>query len=171
MRVKRRISIGHCPEVTFQGDFDANANSWQAAPNVWIAALQSQSSHFVESRRKAHFATRCNGSLYGRLTMEERRILFQPAAWGLAILLMIAIAAPDLALGQSTDPFESGANNLVTSLTTLATPIAVILVMALGVAAAAGRISWGWPIGILIGVGLLFAAPTMVTFLKGLFSS
>lgn len=103
--------------------------------------------------------------------MEERRVLFQTGAWGLAILLMIAIAAPDLALGQSTDPFESGANNLVTSLTTLATPIAVILVMALGVAAAAGRISWGWPIGILIGVGLLFAAPTMVTFLKGLFSS
>ena len=103
--------------------------------------------------------------------MEERRVLFQTGAWWLAILLMIAIAAPDLALSQSTDPFESGANNLVTSLTTLATPVAVLLVMALGVAAAAGRISWGWPIGILIGVGLLFAAPTMVTWLKGLFGA
>ena len=63
--------------------------------------------------------------------------------------------APELALAQAASPFESGATNLVTSLTTLATPIAVLLVMALGVAAAAGRISWGWPIGVLVGIGLV----------------
>lgn len=103
--------------------------------------------------------------------MAEKRILFKTGAWCLGLMLMMALAFPDWALAQATDPFESGANNLVTSLTTLATPVAVLLVMALGVAAAAGRISWGWPIGILIGVGLLFAAPTMVTWLKGLFAA
>ena len=96
--------------------------------------------------------------------------VFQPVAFGiLAFLFLISI--PDLALAQATDPFETGATNLQTALTTLATPVAVLLVMGLGVAAAAGRISWGWPLGILAGVGLLFAAPTMVTWIRGLFGA
>ena len=97
-------------------------------------------------------------------------ILSLRAVW-FTLWLFMAFAAPEFALAQSTDPFETGATALQTSLTTLATPVAIILVMALGVAAAAGRISWSWPIGILIGVGLLFAAPTMVTWLKGLFGA
>ena len=91
-----------------------------------------------------------------------------PLAVG-AIWLLFAVAAPDLVLAQSTDPFETGATNLVTNLTTLATPVAALLIIALGVAAAAGRISWGWPIGVIAGIGLIFAAQPMVTFIKGLF--
>ncbi len=83
--------------------------------------------------------------------------------------LMIGVWIPEFALAQAADPFETGATNLVTNLTTLATPIAVLLIMALGVAAAAGRISWGWPIGVIAGIGLIFAAQPMVTFVKGLF--
>ena len=101
---------------------------------------------------------------------EEWSALSLRAAW-FALWLFMAVAVPEFALAQSTDPFETGASALQTSLTTLATPVAVILVMALGVAAAAGRISWSWPIGILIGVGLLFAAPTMVSWLKSLFGA
>jgi len=88
-----------------------------------------------------------------------------------AMWILFAIAIPEFALAQATDPFETGANNLVTSLTTLATPIAVLLIMALGVAAAAGRISWGWPIGVIAGIGLIFAAPTLVTWAKSLFGA
>jgi len=88
----------------------------------------------------------------------------------LALCLLVTFAAPELALAQAASPFETGANNLVTSLTTLATPIAVLLVMALGVAAAAGRISWGWPIGVIVGVGLVFAATPIVTWVRGLFA-
>jgi len=50
------------------------------------------------------------------------------------------------ALAQAASPFETGRDHLVTSLTTLATPIVRLLVMALGVSAAEA-ISWGWPIG------------------------
>lgn len=88
--------------------------------------------------------------------------------WALALCLLAALAVPDLALAQAS-PFETGATNLVTNLTTLATPIAVLLVMALGVAAAAGRISWGWPIGVIIGIGLVFAATPIVTWVRSLF--
>jgi type IV secretion system protein VirB2 len=103
--------------------------------------------------------------------MKKKRVGFVKAAYCFALLLALVFATPDFALAQSTSPFETGATALVTSLTTLATPVAALLVMALGVAAAAGRISWGWPIGILIGVALLFAAPTVVTWLRSLFGA
>ena len=51
------------------------------------------------------------------------------------IKLALAFAAPEFALAQSTSPFETGATALVTSLTTLATPVAAMLVMALVTAA------------------------------------
>jgi type IV secretory pathway VirB2 component (pilin) len=86
--------------------------------------------------------------------------------------LIVAVAAPEWAFAQqATSPFETGANNLVTSITTIATPIAVLLVMALGIAAAAGRISWGWPLGVIVGIGLVFAAQPIVTWVRGLFGA
>jgi type IV secretion system protein VirB2 len=88
------------------------------------------------------------------------------------LCLLVALAAPEWAFAQqATSPFETGANNLVTSITTIATPIAVLLVMALGIAAAAGRISWGWPLGVIVGIGLVFAAQPIVTWVRGLFGA
>lgn len=85
--------------------------------------------------------------------------------------MAVAVLAPEWVFAQAASPFETGATNLVTSLTTLATPVAVLLVMALGVAAAAGRISWGWPIGVLVGVGIVFAAQPVVTWVRGLWGA
>ena len=93
----------------------------------------------------------------------------QRARWFAVLCLIAAFATPELAFAQAASPFETGATNLVTSITTIATPIAVLLVMALGIAAAAGRISWGWPIGVIIGIGLVFAAQPIVTWVRGLF--
>jgi type IV secretory pathway VirB2 component (pilin) len=87
------------------------------------------------------------------------------------LCLRAAVAVPEMALAQATSPFETGATNLVTAITTIATPIAVLLVMALGIAAAAGRISWGWPLGVIVGIGLVFAASPIVTWVKGLFGA
>jgi type IV secretory pathway VirB2 component (pilin) len=91
-------------------------------------------------------------------------------AW-CVLCLLAAVAAPELAFAQAASPFETGATNLVTSLTTLAVPIAVILVIALGVAALAGRISAGWAIGVLVGIGIVFAANPIVTWVRGLFGA
>jgi len=99
--------------------------------------------------------------------MTNRRVVFHSVA--LATFLISSVIVPELAFAQATDPFSTGAQSLVTSLTTLLTPVAIVLVMALGVTAAAGQISWGWPIGVLVGIGVIFAAPSVVTWAKGLF--
>ncbi len=92
-------------------------------------------------------------------------------AWLAMLSLMATLAAPEWAFAQAASPFETGATNLVTSITTIATPIAVLLVMGLGIAAAAGRISWGWPLGVIVGIGLVFAAQPIVTWVRGLFGA
>jgi type IV secretion system protein VirB2 len=68
-----------------------------------------------------------------------------------------------------TSPFQTGATALLANFIAIATPVAALLVMALGVVAATGRISWGWPIGALIGIGIMFGAPTIVTWARGMF--
>jgi type IV secretion system protein VirB2 len=70
---------------------------------------------------------------------------------------------------QQASPFQTGATNMVTNLIAIATPVAVLLIMVLGVVAATGRISWGWPIGALIGVGIMFGAPQIVAWARGVF--
>lgn len=96
-----------------------------------------------------------------------KQIQWTWAAWvsGIAMAMWMV---PDLALAQAS-PFETGATNLVTTVIAIATPVAILLVMALGVAAGAGQISWSWPIGILIGIALLFGATPIVTWARGLF--
>lgn len=84
------------------------------------------------------------------------------------VLLLAVLAVPDLALAQ-TSPFLTGANSLQTNILAWATPIAIILVMALGIMAMANRISWGWPIAAIVGIAIVFGAPQMVTWIRGMF--
>ena len=101
--------------------------------------------------------------------MKRMRKNWTPQAVVTLLCFVAVFALPELALAQAASPFETGATNLVTSLTALATPIAILLVMGLGVAAAAGQISWGWPIGVIVGIGLVFAATPIVTWARALF--
>jgi type IV secretory pathway VirB2 component (pilin) len=102
----------------------------------------------------------------------NRTISTGAARLALSVFCLVAsMAVPEFALAQGGSPFETGATNLVTNVTTIATPIAVLLVMALGIAAAAGRISWGWPLGVIVGIGLVFAAQPIVTWVRGLFGA
>jgi type IV secretion system protein VirB2 len=92
-----------------------------------------------------------------------------PRAQALALAgCLLAAVLPELASAQ-TSPFQTGADSLVTNLTTLATPVAILAVMVLAIIAMTGRISWGWPIGVLVGIGVIFGAPTIVTWARGLF--
>jgi len=87
-----------------------------------------------------------------------------------SLIVVPASALSTLAFAQ-TSPFETGATALQTNLVTIATPIAIVLVMVLGIAAAVGRISWGWPVMALVGIGIIFAAPQIVTWARGLFGA
>jgi type IV secretion system protein VirB2 len=84
-------------------------------------------------------------------------------AFGCGLLLATPL------LWAQASPFQQGAESLVTDIVAIATPIAIILVMVLGIVAATGRISWGWPIGVLIGIAVIFGAPQLVAWIRGLF--
>ena len=86
------------------------------------------------------------------------------------IAAMLAFALfPELALAQAS-PFSTGTTAFQTNFLTILTPVAVIAVMALGLAALFGRISWGWAAGGVAGIVLVFGAPQIVTWVRGMFS-
>ncbi len=86
----------------------------------------------------------------------------------LGLLMVLVPLVPASAIAQ-TSPFLTGATSLQTNILAWATPVAVILVMALGLMAMANRISWGWPIAAIIGIAVVFGAPQMVTWIRGMF--
>jgi len=87
---------------------------------------------------------------------------------GTWMLLLVVLSIPQAALAQAS-PFLTGANSLQTNILAWATPIAVILVMVLGILAMANRISWGWPIAAIVGIAIVFGAPQIVTWVRGMF--
>lgn len=76
--------------------------------------------------------------------------------------------APQLASAQAS-PFMTGATALQSNILAWLTPIAVILVMALGAMAMANRMSWGWCLGAILGIAIAFGAPQIVTWVRGMF--
>ena len=96
----------------------------------------------------------------------DRRLLARRVVSIGFALALIAACTP--ALAQSS-PFLTGADALQSNILAWATPIAVILVMVLGVMAMANRISWGWPIAAIIGIAIVFGAPQIVAWVQGMF--
>lgn len=94
-------------------------------------------------------------------------ILNTRVAFALALIATLAIA-PELAMAQAS-PFLTGATSLQTNVLAWATPIAIILVMVLGFMAMTNRISWGWPIAAIIGIAIIFGAPQIVAWIRGMF--
>lgn len=100
-----------------------------------------------------------------------RRFVFLPSfatVAGLTSWIVVSILIPELAFAQAS-PFLTGANSLQDNILAWATPIAVILVMALGIMAMANRISWGWPIAAIVGIAVVFGAPQIVAWIRGMF--
>jgi len=96
----------------------------------------------------------------------------QPATWvasGSALTALLpALMLPALAAAQSS-PFMTGATALQSNILAWMTPIAVILVMVLGAMAMASRISWGYCIGAILGIAIVFGAPQIVAWVRGMF--
>jgi type IV secretory pathway VirB2 component (pilin) len=75
---------------------------------------------------------------------------------------------PALAFAQ-TSPFDTGAESMVDFALTIATPIAVLIVIGLSITAAVGKISWGWVIGAIVGIAAIFGAPQIVAWIRSMF--
>lgn len=97
-----------------------------------------------------------------------RRSLESRTAFGHGLVLCLLLT-PALAFAQAS-PILTGANALQTNVLAWLTPIAIIVVMVLGVMALANRISWAWCITALIGIGIAFGAPQIVTWVRGMFA-
>lgn len=82
-------------------------------------------------------------------------------------LWLLLVMGTSSAVAQ-TSPFATGAAAFQTNFLTILTPIAVIAVMALGVAAWFNRISWSWAAGGALGILLVFGAPQIVAWVRGL---
>jgi type IV secretion system protein VirB2 len=101
--------------------------------------------------------------------MQVRRIYF-PAAVRERLPLVLALALLSLpALVFAGSPFVTGATALQTNLITILTPIAVIGVIAIGVAAWFNKVAWGWAVAAMIGIVLVFGAQQIVTWIRGMF--
>ncbi len=87
---------------------------------------------------------------------------------GRAVTVVLFAWTPMLACAQSS-PFMTGATALQTNVLAWLTPIAIILVMALGAMAMANRMSWGWCIGAILGIAIAFGAPQIVAWVRGMF--
>jgi len=83
-------------------------------------------------------------------------------------LAALCACAPLVAHAQSS-PFMTGATALQTNILAWLTPIAVILVMALGAMAMANRMSWGWCFGAILGIAIAFGAPQIVAWVRSMF--
>ena len=66
-------------------------------------------------------------------------------------------------------PFQTGATALESNLLAILTPVAVILVIGLGIMAMANRIAWGWCIGAIAGIAISFGAPQIVAWIRSMF--
>lgn len=101
--------------------------------------------------------------------MTDARHVLRIRAAGAILVCLAMLAVPDIAFAQES-PFLTGAESLQSNILAWATPIAVILVMVLGFMAMSNRISWGWPIGAIIGIAVIFGAPQIVTWIRGMFA-
>jgi len=85
--------------------------------------------------------------------------------WSVAVALLLTSGE---ALAQAS-PFSDGADAFQGSFLAILTPVAVIAVMGLGAAAWFNRISWAWAITGVAGIVLVFGAPQIVVWIRGMF--
>lgn len=85
---------------------------------------------------------------------------------GLVAVLVTLVPASAFA---QTSPFLTGATSLQTNIQAWATPFAIIMIMVFGVMAMAQRMSWSAAIACIVGTAVLFGAPQLLTWIRGMF--
>lgn len=84
----------------------------------------------------------------------------------MAVMAIGACISPAI-LAQSV--FDTGINSFLAWAFVIAQPIAVLVVIALGLFTLAGKLNWVWFVGGLIGIGIVFGAEQIVGWIRSLF--
>ena len=89
------------------------------------------------------------------------------AARSMAVMAVcIAIVIPGVALAGAAGPWDTMGNQVLAIFTGgLTRTIAIISVIACGIAALAGKLSWDWAIKIIVGIVLIFGGASLVDYL------
>jgi type IV secretion system protein VirB2 len=96
----------------------------------------------------------------GRAMSERRARQVVGVAGALALL---SLAQP--AIAQTS--IESGLGTIKDWMVTIASVVGVIAIMAVGYAKLTGRMDWGRAVTVLIGIGIIFSATTIVGWMGG----
>jgi type IV secretory pathway VirB2 component (pilin) len=117
------------------------------------------------STKVGRLITRARGAIAvdkARKNETDRR-----AARSMALVAVcIAAAIPGLALAGASGPWDTMGNQVLAIFTGgLTRTIAIISVIACGIAALAGKLSWDWAIKIIVGVVLIFGGASLVDYL------
>ena len=100
---------------------------------------------------------------YANNAIAKRDISQKTVFWTLSAFVLLSMFFPDIA---SAEPWDSVAQKVVDIFTGgLARLLAIIAIIACGVMALAGRLSWDWAIKIIIGIVLIFGAATIVDYI------
>lgn len=102
------------------------------------------------------------------IRVAHHALTWQRSGAGVRLACALATLLPALVFAQ-TSPFATGATAAQTNVLAILTPIAVVAVMALGVAAWFNKISWSWAIAGIVGIALVFGAPQIVAWIRGMF--
>lgn len=78
-------------------------------------------------------------------------------------IALISIAQPAFADGTA---IEGGLNTIKQWMVTIGSVVGVIAVMAVGYAKLTGRMDWGRAVTVLIGIGIIFSATTIVGWMS-----
>ncbi|KQN90822.1 hypothetical protein ASE90_16600 [Sphingomonas sp. Leaf67] len=81
------------------------------------------------------------------------------------VIALMVISQP--ALAQSGTAIQSGLNTIKDWMITIASVVGVIAVMAVGYAKLTGRMDWTRAVTVLIGIGIIFSAATIVGWMGG----
>jgi type IV secretion system protein VirB2 len=97
----------------------------------------------------------------GRLMSDSRARQVVGVAGAVALM---SIAQPAFADGTA---IQTGLNTIKDWMTTVASVVGVIAIMAVGYAKLTGRMDWGKAVTVLIGIGIIFSATTIVGWMGG----
>ncbi|WP_242140518.1 TrbC/VirB2 family protein [Sphingomonas sp. TREG-RG-20F-R18-01] len=100
----------------------------------------------------------------GRMMSDRRARQIMGIAGAVAL---ISIAQPVLAQSSGGTSIETGLSTIKQWMTTVASVVGVIAVMAVGYAKLTGRMDWGKAVTVLIGIGIIFSAATIVGWMGG----
>jgi len=88
----------------------------------------------------------------------------------LQLVLLGAVLACGLfpELAAAAPPFANSGSTLKTDLVQTLTPFAGIAVLVVGVLCLMGRVNWGWFVGGLVGIAMMFGSDQIVTWFRTL---